>query len=340
MAIVKRAAARRRERYTFGAVLLFLMSYCNYCMITLPDVNEKKQGADVTLVAEPNTCLEVGTSRKRYRPSPGQQECLLYEEPSLYFSLLADTLVGLPNAGRCDFSHDACAPPHAPYLEDQRKFGKDWPPYGFTMIGKARLDNFRAAILDVNRNHIPGAIAEFGVWRGGAMMMAAAIQKHSSPTIPRELYLFDAFASFNGYGKHEAFLAVSLEKVKSGFQQLGLDDASNMHYVKGLFNETVVEWADRKDPIAVLRADGNFYASYQDVMYAMYENVAVGGIVIFDDVFHPHYKEVLKFWETFKEDHGLPEEMLKIDDFSGWFRKQKEVTVDQGKKKQVPLQST
>jgi len=29
---------------------------------------------------------------------------------------------------------------------------------------------------------------------------------------------------------------------------------------------------------------GVFYDSYSDVMYAMYEDVAVGGIVIFDDV--------------------------------------------------------
>ena len=74
-----------------------------------------------------------------------------------------------------------------------------------------------------------------------------------------------------------------LEKVQGAFETFGLNN-DNIHYVKGLFSDTVKEWVDRKDPIAVLRVDGNFYASYQDVLYAVYENVPVGGIVIFDDL--------------------------------------------------------
>ena len=49
----------------------------------------------------------------------------------------------------------------------------------------------------------------------------------------------------------------------------------------GLFNETTPAYA-RAHPnrkIAVLRVDGNFYASYQSVMYALYEHVPVGGVV-------------------------------------------------------------
>ena len=40
------------------------------------------------------------------------------------------------------------------------------PPYGFTMVGLTRLENFRAAINEVNRQGIPGDIMELGVWRG------------------------------------------------------------------------------------------------------------------------------------------------------------------------------
>ena len=36
---------------------------------------------------------------------------------------------------------------------------------------------------------------------------------------------------------------------------------------------------------AVLRMDANFYDSYADVLYTMYEDISVGGIVIFDDVY-------------------------------------------------------
>lgn len=293
------------------------------------------------------TCLEYGTSKDRRRPSSPNDDphrCLLYEPPSRALQYLTQILVGLPDAGRCDFSIPACAPPHQPYDAKARQFGNDWPPYGYTMIGKERLENFRAAIEEVNRKGIPGAIAELGVWRGGAMVMAAAIdqenvQRPQSNGKRRHHYLFDAFGSIRGYGKHEAFLSVNLERVKEAFRTFHVYDEKNVHFVKGLFNETLPAWSTRlreeEGMIAVLRVDGNFYESYQDVMYALYESVPVGGIVIWDDIFHPHYKDVLQFWRDFKNDHGLTEEMVMIDDVGGWFRKQVTVPIDQTKKRRT-----
>jgi len=248
--------------------------------------------------------------------------------------------VGLPNAGACNFSN-GCQPPHKPYKEQDRRFGNDWPPYGFTMVGKERLKNFRAAILEVNNKCIPGGIAEFGVWRGGAMIMAAAVmdeyQKLQQDPIQRDLFLFDAFVSFGEYGPSEDFLAVSLDDVQTNMELFGFGVQQNNHinYVKGLFKDTTQVWKDRDVPIAVLRVDGNFYSSYQDVLYAMYDKVPVGGIVIFDDVFHYHYKEVLQCWKDFKKNQGISEELVQIDDGSGWFRKQKAVTIDHSKKRTV-----
>mmetsp|Transcript_18965 Transcript_18965/g.24411 ORF Transcript_18965/g.24411 Transcript_18965/m.24411 type:complete len:386 (+) Transcript_18965:38-1195(+) len=280
-------------------------------------------------------CLEVGSSdeRKRMRPSRDSEDCLLDIELNEYFRLLVNTLVGLPNAGACNF-RNGCQPPHKQYIEKKRRFGNDWPPYGFTMIGKERLNNFRAAIIEVNMNGIQGGVAEFGVWRGGAMIMAAAVmQNHQQPLIKRDLLLFDAFEPFGQYGASEDFLAVSLGDVQNNMESFGFGGQQNIHYVKGLFSNTTTQWTHRDDPIAVLRVDGNFYSSYQDVLYAMYNNVPVGGIIIFDDVFHHHYKEVMQCWMDFKKDQGIPEELVQIDDGSGWFRKRKKVKIDQSKKR-------
>lgn len=290
------------------------------------------------------TCLEVGDSnqRKRIVPDRNAEECLLHIEPDEYFRLLENTLVGLPNAGACNFGN-GCQPPHNPYKEKDRRFGNDWPPYGFTMIGKERVKNFRAAILEVNRNNVPGGIAEFGVWRGGAMILAAAVmkdyyqqqqQQSQQPRMQRDLFLFDAFAAFGEYGGAEDFLAVSLEDVQRNMEIFGFGGDNKIHYVKGLFSDTTKEWTTRvNDVIAVLRVDGNFYSSYQDVLYAMYDKVPMGGIVIFDDVFHHHYREVMQCWIDFKNDHGIPEELVRIDDGSGWFRKRTLVQIDQSKKR-------
>lgn len=76
----------------------------------------------------------------------------------------------------------------------------------------------------------------------------------------------------------------------------------------------------------MLRIDGNFYDSYQDAMYYLYEYVPVGGFVIFDDYFtHPPAQ---RFWADWKRDQGAPEELTRIDHHSGYFRKTMEVQVD------------
>lgn len=260
-------------------------------------------------------------------PSRGSESCLLFHEPSPYISLLADVLVGLPNAGRCNMQAGNCAPPHHPYDENARNNGQDWPPYGFTMVGKRRLQNFRAAILETDRNHIEGAVVELGVWRGGAMIFASQIVQHETTT-SRQLFLYDAFEVIGGYGANSGYLAVSQEQVESHFRMLGVADFSKIGFVKGLFQDTVDSWDN--GPIAVLRVDGNFYPSYQDVMYALYPHVPVGGIVIFDDVMsHP---KVMEFWNDFKADHQLPEELVRIDFHSAWFRKTRAVKIDPSKK--------
>ena len=175
------------------------------------------------------------------------------------------------------------------------------------------------------------------------MILAAAVmedhyrrqqQQSQWPRMRRDLFLFDAFASFGEYGGAEDFLAVSLEDVQRNMGMFGFGGDNRTHYIKGLFSDTTKEWTDRVGVvIAVLRVDGNFYSSYQGVMYAMYDKVPVEGIVIVDGVFHHHYGEVMQCWKDFKHDHGLPEELVRIDDSSGWFRKRVVVQIDQSKKR-------
>ena len=86
--------------------------------------------------------------------------------------------------------------------------------------------------------------------------------------------------------------------------------------------------------LAVLRVDGNFHDSYQDALYYLYGFVPVGGFVIFDDVFS--HKGAMQAWNEFNKDHGLPEELTRIDIYiyiyvyiySGYFRKTRSVSVD------------
>jgi O-methyltransferase len=108
-------------------------------------------------------------------------------------------------------------------------YGNDWPPFGYTMIGKKRLEQFRAAIHEVDRNDIKGAIIEMGVWRGGAMIMAATVTKEARSG--RDLYLYDAFESIPAYGNSISFLENSEEDVRNYFRLFSLLD-ENIHFIK------------------------------------------------------------------------------------------------------------
>jgi O-methyltransferase len=288
----------------------------------------------------------------RYTPAFGIENtsCLVYTPPSPYISLLRQTLMGDPRGGRCIDGFVGCDPPHALYNKALRYGGDDWPPYGYTMVGFYRLEQMRAAVQEVEREKTPGAIMELGVWRGGLMLYAAAVirerrdemvrNKHKLPP-PRDLFLLDAFERIDTYGLAANYLHTLQQDVEDAFDLFGLrnnpqqnvtsEANSNIHIVKGYFNETVPKWAATyaNQSIAILRLDGNFYDSYQIPFYYLYEKIPIGGIVIFDDIgSHP---EVQQAWSDFQVDQKFNETLTYIDMHGAWFRKSKLVHVDQSK---------
>jgi hypothetical protein len=268
--------------------------------------------------AEGNNLIAVSPTNTR--------QCLIDQGASPYIDILTKVLVGTPLGGS---GYDVKN--LKPYDPVKRYLGQDHSAFSYTMVGNARLHNLRCAIDEVNRNGIKGSIVELGLWRGGAMMLASALGKESG--IQRDIYLVDAFDVISSYtsggiGRNEGlanFLAVRLAEVKEYFKYFNLG-GPHVHYDKGLFKDTLPLWKDKDIPIAILRIDGNFYDSYQDAMYNLYEKVPVGGIVVFDDI--SSSGDVLRFWVDFKKEQGLPEFMNRIDKHSAWFRKDKAVKLN------------
>jgi hypothetical protein len=230
-----------------------------------------------------------------------------------------------PMAGRC--SPKDCKST-LPYDAELRERGNDWPPAGYTMVGNLRLDNIRWILEDWVRHHIPGDFVELVVWRGGSCIFARAVLD-SLDEQHRKVILFDAFGEIPSYGQKSEFLSVSKEDVEATFGLLGFSTGDNVKFVEGLFHNTIPKYAkDLPDDqvISVLRIDGNFYSSYQDAMYHLYDRVPVGGYVIFDDILST--PGVQQFWKDFKSDQGITEEFTPIDDHSTWFKKVKAVKTD------------
>lgn len=162
--------------------------------------------------------------------------------------------------------------------------GLDWN--GYTMIGLRRLDNLELLITDIIKNNIPGAIVEAGVWRGGAMIFANAVLKQLGEE--RNIYVCDIFSGTfpkperecdEWTEKHDfSPLSVTWEEVVTNFQRFDLN-TENVIFKAGWFSDTL---PSIKEPVAILRIDGDTYQSTMDSLI-LESQIPSGGYIIMDD---------------------------------------------------------
>lgn len=180
-----------------------------------------------------------------------------------------------------------------------------------TMLPRARLVSLYEQVAHCQRSGIAGALVECGVWRGGAVgLMALAVQSNPGPQ--RTLHLFDSFQDICAPDPQrdgqtamretegQAPAAASEIKPMVGFyddvgghgtlhacqelleQKIGYAP-SLIKFHTGWFQDTVPTQAAKIGPIAVLRLDGDWYASTKVCLDHMYDQVSDGGFIIIDD---------------------------------------------------------
>lgn len=207
----------------------------------------------------------------------------------------------------------------------------NWGLFCYTMIGLPRLNNIQACIEDVIRHNVEGDLIETGVWRGGAtIFMRAVLKVHAVSN--RTVWVADSFEGLPSLSEEEAAykgdasvdvatindggpialgFAVSLERVKENFEKFGLLDGQ-VRFLKGWFKDTLPSAPIEK--LAILRLDGDMYASTMDALNALYGKVSKGGYVIVDDYNSwPHCKQAV---DDFRNTHGIRDEIVRIDDFA------------------------
>jgi O-methyltransferase len=173
-----------------------------------------------------------------------------------------------------------------------REKGNDWTYLGLSMSGKARLHNVEALILDVIERNITGHYIETGVWRGGSSIFARGMLRAYEQGHRRMNFVCDSFSGLppgdnrlhsgeEGYDGSR-YLEVDPLTVARNFHTHGLLDV-NVVFVQGFFNNTMAPLSHRIGPLAIMRLDGDMYVSTVDVLYNLYEKLAVGGYVIIDD---------------------------------------------------------
>jgi O-methyltransferase len=210
----------------------------------------------------------------------------------------------------------------------------------YTMLSRQRLISLYQQVFFCEQHKIPGCFIECGVWKGGAVaLMALANIKNS--TTPRIIHLFDIFqeicepdASVDGEravnevkkwanggssGKLEPIQGVydlfggpgSLEENRELLEKNIGYNPMFLHYHKGWFQETLPRDIDGIGEIAILRLDGDWYASTKICLEYLYDKVVAGGFIIIDD--YGAYEGCRKAVDEFLQGKGISVFLNHID---------------------------
>jgi O-methyltransferase len=198
-----------------------------------------------------------------------------------------------------------------------RAEGRDWPCFGYTMVGHRRLDNVQECIERVIRDGVPGDVLEAGAWRGGVAILMRAVLRALGVT-DRTVWVADSFAGLPKPTWTEDqttadlsevdYMKVSLEQVQANFERFGLLDGQ-VRFLKGWFKDTLPSAPVEK--LAVLRLDADMYSSTMDVLRALYPKVSDGGYVIVDD-YHT-WDSCRRAVDDFCREHGINNQAKQID---------------------------
>lgn len=206
----------------------------------------------------------------------------------------------------------------------KRLSGLDWPIEAETMIGVKRLDQFHNALRTCDVEQIKGDVLEAGIWRGGAVIFAAAYLSQSNPFSRRVI----AADSFDGLPPPDSrypvdvgdlhstidFLRVSEKEVLANFRKFAVS-TENVDFLPGWFEDTLPTVGNRN--LAILRMDGDMYSSSSHILSALFDRVTPGGFVIVDDYALRGAREAV---HDFLDGRGLSPEISDIDGIGAYFR--------------------
>ncbi len=248
----------------------------------------------------------------------GSQASELSSARKAFLDLMCDSLVGRLN-------RDPALQPHISGYDDAHRLnGWDWPSGAPSMIGWRRMSHLRAECERVLLERVPGDFLEAGVWRGGASMMMRAVLK-AYDVRDRRVFAADTFSGLPADTDRadpaaavcgNPIFSVSLEEVKAAFRRYGLLD-SQVVFLEGTFAATLP--SAPIDSTAVLRLDGDTFASARDTLAALYAKLSPGGSLILDDYFL--FEGNRRAVDAFRSECGIEDPIVQIDDYGGYWIK-------------------
>lgn len=175
-----------------------------------------------------------------------------------------------------------------------------------------RIDGAES-IKYILENNIEGIIVECGV--DGGRFEEIWINELMKNNTVRDIYLYDTFSGLTQPGDHDytcetavlynmtkenvynewktkiinentnSWCYTSLDTVKNRLNSTGYPE-NKIHYIVGDVIETLENKSNIPEKIAILRLDTDWYESSKIEIEKLYDNVVVGGLIIFDDYYH------------------------------------------------------
>ena len=219
-----------------------------------------------------------------------------------------------------------------------------------TMLPKKRLVTLYQQVVYCEKNKIEGCFVECGVWKGGAIgLMAHANLLWSDSR--RELHLFDAFQEIcepeltidgpramkevQNFIGADGLISGRLHPLIGIYDGIGgpgtldhnrtlLQDVLNypknyINYHVGWFQNTLPQCEKEIQSIAILRLDGDWYASTKICLDYLYDKVVSGGIVIIDD--YGAYDGCKRAVDEFLANRGISAYLSSVDSDCRYFVK-------------------
>jgi O-methyltransferase len=200
----------------------------------------------------------------------------------------------------------------------------------YTMTSPERIFSLIEAVRYIEKNNIPGAIVECGVWKGGSMM-AVAESLLLMGDASRDLYLYDTFEGMPAPGEKDKtwsgepadnLLNRDTDKENNlvwAYSTIGtVREAMNrtqypenrIHYVQGKVEDTIPDVLPGE--IAVLRLDTDWYESTRHELQHLYPLLQNGGVLILDD--YGHWQGARKAVDEYFAQHMQPILLNRIDE--------------------------
>ena len=219
---------------------------------------------------------------------------------------------------------DQVTPPD--FREDELEILRQVRPW--TMTSPDRVYALIQAVRYVSANHVPGAIVECGVWKGGSMA-AVARTLLQMQDVSRELYLFDTFEGMTApTAKDLDYTGKRASQVLRDVPRVRCDDApleqvkevlygtgyprEKIHFVRGRVEETVP--ASAPDSIALLRLDTDWYDSTRHELVHLFPRLFKAGVIIIDD--YGHWQGSRQACDEYFAQNRIPILLNRID-FTG-----------------------